>query len=305
MNPRPSVLGNLLLSCLLILVAGVAYSGIPGTIASQSFTISVEQPAAVKINTVAFGTSANLVLGLPGGAKDLRLKATVKGGTAPYSFRWTSSYPELLSDRYSATPVFQPLKANNPHPGALKYDLTLSATDAQGHTASAQVTVNVVNIEFGGCGNNSFRYYKMVDGKPKTASCITRDELAQKLKTAPASLTDMSFGALTETVSKTSNVATSSLLEEEAGSGTILENYPDPFKNSTTIRFIVEENISASLEVFDLSGALVKKLFEGDAEGGREYKVNFSAAGLQQGIYIYKLITPPQTYSGKMILMAP
>jgi Secretion system C-terminal sorting domain len=84
------------------------------------------------------------------------------------------------------------------------------------------------------------------------------------------------------------------------------QNYPNPFNPSTTIKFVFEKKTRASLKVYDSIGNEIAELFNGLAESGRVYKLNFDAVsrqGLSSGIYFYKLISDRNIAVKKMILL--
>jgi hypothetical protein len=86
-------------------------------------------------------------------------------------------------------------------------------------------------------------------------------------------------------------------------SGVILNNYPNPFTEKTKVIFSVPQDDHIILDVYDVSGKLVQKLFNNDVSMNREYNVEFDGNGLPSGIYIYKMTTNSEVYTGKMLLM--
>jgi plastocyanin len=78
-----------------------------------------------------------------------------------------------------------------------------------------------------------------------------------------------------------------------------LRNSPEPFNPSTTITFVLPAAGEASLEVFNLSGALVATLANGYQSAG-EHQVTFDASSLASGIYVYRLSLVGQSISNKM-----
>jgi hypothetical protein len=81
------------------------------------------------------------------------------------------------------------------------------------------------------------------------------------------------------------------------------QNYPNPFNPSTKISFSIANTEHAVLSVYNLLGQQVEVLFDGIAEGQKNYEVKFDAGGLSSGVYFYKLITPTQTDVRRMMLM--
>ena len=90
---------------------------------------------------------------------------------------------------------------------------------------------------------------------------------------------DLAFGALATSVA-----------EASVPSGFRLEqNYPNPFNPSTVISYQLAEVSHVSLKVFNILGAEVATLVEGQKEAGR-YTVNWNASNLPSGVYLYELL---------------
>ncbi len=68
-----------------------------------------------------------------------------------------------------------------------------------------------------------------------------------------------------------------------------LTNYPNPFNGNTTITFTLTETDNTTLKVYDTFGKEVATLFDGMAESGQQYTLNFSSGNLSKGIYLYHL----------------
>ncbi len=83
----------------------------------------------------------------------------------------------------------------------------------------------------------------------------------------------------------------------------LAQNYPNPFNPTTRISFGVRENSKASLVVYNAVGQQVAELFNGNAEAGQIYYVEFDGSDLGSGIYFYRLSTPEHTSVRKMILI--
>jgi M6 family metalloprotease-like protein len=67
------------------------------------------------------------------------------------------------------------------------------------------------------------------------------------------------------------------------------QNYPNPFNPTTNIAFSVEQPGHTTLDVFDLLGRRVTRLYEGRAESRSTYQVTFDASDLSAGLYVYVL----------------
>ena len=80
------------------------------------------------------------------------------------------------------------------------------------------------------------------------------------------------------------------------------QNYPNPFNPSTTIRFALPERSQVQLTVYDLMGREVAALVNETKPAGR-HSVQFDAANLASGVYIYRLDTGAELFTRKMILI--
>ncbi len=87
----------------------------------------------------------------------------------------------------------------------------------------------------------------------------------------------------------------------------LFQNYPNPFNNSTTIGFYLPQREHVTLEIFTILGQKVASVAENDFNAG-EYRViwnglNEHGQTVSSGVYIYRLITPSQVVSKKLILI--
>ena len=80
------------------------------------------------------------------------------------------------------------------------------------------------------------------------------------------------------------------------------QNFPNPFNPETTINFTLTANSDVKLAVYNARGEMVKELVNEVRTAG-SHSVKFNGAGLNSGVYFYKLITPNATQTQKMILV--
>jgi hypothetical protein len=73
------------------------------------------------------------------------------------------------------------------------------------------------------------------------------------------------------------------------GEYTLEQNYPNPFNSMTNVKFKMPESGIAAINIYDVSGRLVKKLLNENLQPG-EYNYNFNADDLTSGLYFYRLI---------------
>jgi hypothetical protein len=84
-----------------------------------------------------------------------------------------------------------------------------------------------------------------------------------------------------------------------------LSNFPNPFRNTSTITYALAYDSHVTLQVYDQSGNPVALLFDGN-QGAGPHSVLFSAGRLATGVYHYRIIaTSPQggfTLTKQMII---
>jgi hypothetical protein len=76
--------------------------------------------------------------------------------------------------------------------------------------------------------------------------------------------------------------------EQPAGRFQLEGNYPNPFREATTIRFTLPAPEHVTLEVFDLLGRRVATLVDAPMTPGR-HEVTLEGTGLADGLYVYSL----------------
>ena len=75
----------------------------------------------------------------------------------------------------------------------------------------------------------------------------------------------------------------------DAQEGYVLEqNYPNPTRQETTIKFTLPRSAKVNLSLYDMSGRLVKVLINESRDGGI-HAVNLNIGALTRGLYYYKL----------------
>lgn len=81
------------------------------------------------------------------------------------------------------------------------------------------------------------------------------------------------------------------------------QNFPNPFNPSTTIRFSVPKNSNVTLEIFDVTGRLVKTLAKNELATAGINEISFNASSYASGIYFYTLTSGDFSETKKMILV--
>jgi hypothetical protein len=80
------------------------------------------------------------------------------------------------------------------------------------------------------------------------------------------------------------------------------QNYPNPFNPSTNIKFKLPETDQVVLKVYNMLGKEVRTLVNDQMAAG-SYSINFRAAGLPSGNYIYRLKVGEKQFTKKMVLI--
>jgi len=85
------------------------------------------------------------------------------------------------------------------------------------------------------------------------------------------------------------------------------QNFPNPFNPVTTIRFQLEEPSRVRLEIFDVRGALVRKLVNGARPAGGNLVTwdgkNDSGQAVSSGVYFYRLTANDFSHTKKMVFL--
>lgn len=79
-------------------------------------------------------------------------------------------------------------------------------------------------------------------------------------------------------------------------------SYPNPFREQTTIEYLLPETQHVRLDVFDVLGRKVRTLVNEVQFSGRR-RQRFEATNLASGTYYYRLDTQSSTDSGKVVLV--
>ncbi|RPI73750.1 MAG: T9SS C-terminal target domain-containing protein [Ignavibacteriales bacterium] len=83
---------------------------------------------------------------------------------------------------------------------------------------------------------------------------------------------------------------------------TLEQNYPNPFNPSTVISYQLPVSGFVSLKVYDVLGNEVATLVNGEQNSG-SHSINFNAAQLSSGVYIYRLNAGKFSETKSMILI--
>jgi hypothetical protein len=82
----------------------------------------------------------------------------------------------------------------------------------------------------------------------------------------------------------------------------VLRNYPNPFRDHTTIIYHLNERGIVNLKIFTMTGGEVITLVNEIQDAGR-HQVEFNASGLHAGVYYYQIKTEKETGSNRFIIL--
>ena len=82
----------------------------------------------------------------------------------------------------------------------------------------------------------------------------------------------------------------------------LAQNYPNPFNPSTSITFEIENAGRARLRIYDVAGRLVETILDEFLVSG-SYHVEWNAAGMPAGVYMYCIEVSGRSLSREMVLL--
>jgi hypothetical protein len=83
---------------------------------------------------------------------------------------------------------------------------------------------------------------------------------------------------------------------------TLYQNYPNPFNNQTEINFYVSQTCNVKLDVYNVLGEFVTRIFGGNIRTGN-YRNSFNASNFSSGVYFYRLVADNVIITRRMVLM--
>jgi hypothetical protein len=95
--------------------------------------------------------------------------------------------------------------------------------------------------------------------------------------------------------------------DPQPGTSVKAGSYPNPFREETVIRFETQKEGRVTLEVYNISGQLINRLYDAGVSAGiHEVGWNGSnSAGnrVAEGMYFYRLQAGEELVTGKLMLM--
>ena len=93
-----------------------------------------------------------------------------------------------------------------------------------------------------------------------------------------------------------------SIPEPEIPEESIIYNFPNPIKNSTTINYSLKKNSHVNIRIYNIKGQLVSTIVNESKPKG-EHSVIYNTKDLRSGVYSYKMQTEDKSEIKKMIVI--
>jgi hypothetical protein len=84
--------------------------------------------------------------------------------------------------------------------------------------------------------------------------------------------------------------------------GATITSSPNPTAGASNVSFTNERAEYTTLELYDLSGRMVERIFNQVTNPGQAYQLQFDGSGLPNGVYMYRLTTESETIIDKFMI---
>ena len=118
--------------------------------------------------------------------------------------------------------------------------------------------------------------------------------------TASYNLND-AFGTVNQVVLEKTKSAEILPDVEQVTESVDLKVYPNPFTEKLRFEFVSPETVNARIDLYDMTGRLVKTIFEQPVEASTRYEAEFRPDAIVSAMYIYRITMGDTVYNGKVI----
>jgi hypothetical protein len=154
---------------------------------------------------------------------------------------------------------------------------------------------------FPGNGNGTFGTKKTLAASSAASCCVLHDRDNDG---------DVDLSGLDEVddyIFFWKNTGTATSVDSPVPATALLQNHPNPFNPTTSIRFELKHDADITLAVYDASGAFVSNLASGPYKLGVHDVVwngtNAEGSRVASGVYFYRLDAQGKTLTRKMVLL--
>ena len=81
-----------------------------------------------------------------------------------------------------------------------------------------------------------------------------------------------------------------------------LSSQPNPTTGSSLVKFSIAQESKVTLEVFDLSGRMIERIYSGWTASKIDHRIDFDGSQLSNGIYFYRLTTENEVIKEKFVI---
>jgi len=262
-----------------------------GNSSSASATVTIKgaipQPAIVvsRKDTTYTGVSSNTIL-LGYGAQSLTLTAIDKSSGELVRFNWSPATG--LSSTTSANPEFKPANVGT-------YTFHVEAFNSNGCSASASVTVNVVDVRCGDMVNKVLvcHYGQVV--------CINSTDVHTHLAHG-CKVGSCGSGITTASERLNTEAEKNNLEANKEPEYNKINVYPIPASGFLNVQFVLGERVDYVVELYDLNGALIKIFDRGHVNRSTVYTRRYDISRLPAGPYILRLSTNKEISTKKIVI---
>lgn len=255
----------------------------------DSATAVVTIIGTIPETTISVSRTDNTFTGLPAntialgyGAQSVTLTASNgTSGSESTNFSWSPSAG--LNSTNGAATTFSPSAAGT-------YTFTVEATNEYGCKSEASVTVIVIDAR---CGNKVLVCHKTgSSSNPSNQLCISANAVQAHLKKGGT------LGACADEA-----VVTIAANDEWADNpASVLKAYPNPSATQTTLTFALENKEKhVILEILDMSGQRLSKVYEGDVEANKSYSFPVDLSGYQGQFFNARLTSKNKVYHFRIV----
>lgn len=248
-----------------------------------SYPLSVVAKAGSGTSTCSHDDNDDNTIYLGYGEQSVTLSSSIKGGVPAYCYKWSPA--ASMSNDVSAAPKVSPMVSTT-------YQLVVK--DINGCSAMDKVTVNVVDVRCGKEGNKVAICHKEKNGNKtkKESLCVSENAVKAHLSHGDY-LGECGTGKRDEE---------DDMITVVTATNFNMTAFPNPFKDHTMIIFSVEQDAYTTIELYDLSGKLVQRLFNAEAQAGMQYAINVDGSEWNSGVYLCRITSNNQIEHVRLVL---
>lgn len=162
------------------------------------------------------------------------------------------------------------------------------------------VRENLVPYAIGGDIKGDYRAWTLPTGQHRLTATPYERTYGRGKKGKPHSVTFtvVDRAATTRAVNQEKLIA-----EAWQNTGQTLRATPNPFSDQTSITFTAPTSGRTLVEVYDMKGIVVERLYDAPAKAGSSYRVSFKSKELPGGVYVVRVSTDDHVQSYKLVLI--